>query len=91
MATNRIDTLDAALLRPGRIDRKIEFPNPNDNSRLAILKIHSKRMNLMRGIDLRKIAEKLTGGAYLSNQGFFLFPFLPFVVRRGLSPRMRIA
>merc|ERR1712113_888565 len=63
MATNRIDTLDPALLRPGRIDRKIEFPNPNDNSRLAILKIHSRKMNLMRGIDLEKVAETLTGSS----------------------------
>ena len=56
MATNRIDILDAALLRPGRIDRKVEFPHPNEEARLSILQIHSRRMNLMRGIDLKKIA-----------------------------------
>uniref|UniRef100_A0A2N9HYM2 AAA+ ATPase domain-containing protein n=1 Tax=Fagus sylvatica TaxID=28930 RepID=A0A2N9HYM2_FAGSY len=63
MATNRIDILDQALLRPGRIDRKIEFPNPNAESRFDILKIHSRRMNLMRGIDLKKIAEKMNGAS----------------------------
>ena len=60
MATNRIDILDPALLRPGRIDRKIEFPNPGNDARVSILKIHSRKMNLMRGINLDSIASKLT-------------------------------
>merc|ERR1712142_729274 len=63
MATNRIDILDSALLRPGRIDRKIEFPPPNEEARSDILKIHSRKMNLTRGINLRKIAEQMPGAS----------------------------
>jgi len=63
MATNRIDILDAALLRPGRIDRKIEFPNPTEFARVDILKIHSRKMNLTRGINLKKIADHLIGAS----------------------------
>jgi 26S proteasome regulatory subunit T6 len=63
MATNRLDILDQALLRPGRIDRKIEFPNPSEDSRVDILKIHSRKMNLVRGIDLKKIASKMNGAS----------------------------
>jgi len=63
MATNRLDILDPALLRPGRIDRKIEFPNPNEAARLDIVRIHSRKMNLTRGINLKKIADKLHGAS----------------------------
>lgn len=59
MATNRIDILDPALLRPGRIDRKIEFPHPPIDARIEILKIHSKKMNLKKGVDLSVLAEKM--------------------------------
>ncbi|XP_067121065.1 26S proteasome regulatory subunit 8-like [Centruroides vittatus] len=61
MATNRIDILDSALLRPGRIDRKIYFPAPDESARLDILSIHSKKMNLKRGINMHKIAEMIPG------------------------------
>lgn len=63
MATNRVDILDEALLRPGRIDRKIEFPNPDEAARVTILKIHSRKMNLMRGIDFHKVAAGMNGAS----------------------------
>jgi 26S proteasome regulatory subunit T4 len=45
MATNRPDTLDPALMRPGRLDRKIEIPLPNAQGRMDILKIHASTIS----------------------------------------------
>ena len=56
MATNRPDTLDPALLRPGRLDRKVEFGLPDLEGRGHILRIHSKRMNCDRDIRFELVA-----------------------------------
>lgn len=45
-ATNRVDVLDPALLRSGRLDRKIELPVPTEDARARILQIHSRKMNV---------------------------------------------
>ena len=52
MATNRIDSLDPALIRPGRIDRKIEFPLPDDKTRKRIFQIHTHKMTLANDVNL---------------------------------------
>lgn len=57
MATNRPDTLDPALLRPGRLDRKIEIPLPNEQARLEILKIHADPVNKSKDIDYEAIVK----------------------------------
>merc|ERR1711988_1506907 len=59
MATNRPDTLDPALLRPGRLDRRVEIPLPNEQARLDILKIHSNPITKHGDIDWEAVV-KLT-------------------------------
>jgi proteasome regulatory subunit len=61
-ATNRPDILDPALLRPGRFDRVIEFPFPDEEARIEIFAIHTRKMNLSDGVDLNGLV-KLTDGA----------------------------
>lgn len=64
MATNRPDILDPALLRPGRLDRKIEIPEPNETQRLEILKIHAGTITKKGDIDFEsvvKLADGLNG------------------------------
>ena len=60
MATNRPDTLDPALLRPGRLDRKIEIPLPNEQARLEILKIHAAPVNKGGEIDYDAVVKAST-------------------------------
>lgn len=57
MATNRPDVLDPALLRPGRLDRKIEIPLPNEQSRTEILKIHASGITKHGEIDYEAIVK----------------------------------
>lgn len=61
-ATNRVDMLDPALLRPGRFDRIIEVPLPDEKSRIEILKIHTNKLHLDKSVNLSEIVE-LTEGA----------------------------
>ncbi|CAL1712868.1 unnamed protein product [Somion occarium] len=55
-ATNRIDILDPALLRSGRLDRKIEFPLPNETARARILEIHSRKMSVSSDVNYEELA-----------------------------------
>ncbi len=62
-ATNRIDILDTAMLRPGRFDRIIEIPIPTSESRKDIFKIHTKGMNLKGDVDIDYLVQMTEGGS----------------------------
>jgi cell division protease FtsH len=68
-ATNRVDTLDEALLRPGRFDRQIEVGLPDINARYKILKLHGENKPLSEEVDLKKVAFQTSyfSGAMLEN------------------------
>ena len=68
-ATNRPETLDAALLRAGRFDRQVLVDKPDYDGRLAILKVHSKGVKLGKNVDLKIVAKQTAGlaGADLAN------------------------
>jgi proteasome regulatory subunit len=61
-ATNRIDILDPAILRPGRFDRIIEVPMPSYEGRIQIFKIHSRKMKLAEDVDFKELS-RITEGA----------------------------
>ena len=54
MATNKIETLDPALIRPGRIDRKILFENPDQNTKRKIFTLHTSKMSLNDDVELEE-------------------------------------
>ena len=68
-ATNRLDALDEAILRPGRFDRHIQVNLPDIKEREAILKIHAKNKNISNSVNLNNIARRTPGfsGAQLEN------------------------
>ena len=68
-ATNRVDILDPAILRPGRFDRKVAVGRPDVKGREEILKVHSKEKPLSEDVDLRRVAQTTAGftGADLEN------------------------
>ncbi len=68
-ATNRVDVLDPALLRPGRFDRRVVVPNPDLKGREAILKVHTRKTPMSDDVELRTLAQGSPGfsGADLEN------------------------
>ena len=68
-ATNRVDVLDPALLRPGRFDRQIQVANPDKNARTEILKVHARNKKFAPDVDFTNIAQRTPGfsGAELEN------------------------
>ncbi|MGB1858105.1 MAG: cell division protein FtsH, partial [bacterium] len=68
-ATNRVDVLDAALLRPGRFDRQVTVDVPDVKGRLEILNVHARNKKLADEVSLEVIAKRTPGfsGADLAN------------------------
>ena len=87
-ATNRINSLDPALRRPGRFDREIEISVPDKEARLNILKIHTRGMPLNKSVNLKVLAGKTHGfvGADLAS----LAKEAAMVVLRKILPELRI-
>ncbi len=81
MATNRIESLDPALIRPGRIDRKIEFPLPDTKTKRRIFGIHTGRMTLGTDVNLEEfvLSKVRAHSVLLLNSAFARLAVLTFL------------
>lgn len=89
MATNRADTLDPALLRPGRLDRKIEFPLPDRRQKRLVFSTITGRMNLSEEVDLEDYVarpDKISGADINAICQEVLFSYFSFLVDQSFSP-----
>ena len=84
-ATNRLDMLDPALLRPGRFDRIIEIPMPNFDGRLAILSIHTAKMKMSPEVDLGVIAKETEGASGADLKSIAVEAGMMAIRRRGTA------
>ena len=73
MATNRIESLDPALIRAGRIDRKIEFPLPDEKTKRRIFNIHTSKMTLSDDVSVEEyiMSKDELSGADIKGQYFY--------------------
>lgn len=78
MATNRPDTLDPALMRPGRLDRKVEFGLPDLEGRSHIFKIHARSMSVERDIRFELLARLCPNST--GNIDFFYLYIRPYLM-----------
>lgn len=79
-ATNRPDVLDPAIVRPGRLDRIIEIPLPDQDGRETIFRIHTDMLNIGSDVDVKKLAD-LTEGASGADIGAIVMEAGMFAVR----------
>ena len=87
-ATNRINSIDPALRRPGRFDREVEISVPDKKARLNILKIHTRNMPLVKSFDLKAIADKTHG--FVGADIAALTKEAAMVVLRKLLPELKL-
>jgi proteasome regulatory subunit len=87
-ATNRIDILDPALLRPGRFDRIIEIPMPNLEGRMMILEIHAQKMKMADDVNLLDIASATEGASGADLNAIVVESGMNALRRRGSSVAM---
>lgn len=82
-ATNRIDRIDPALLRPGRFDTVVEVPQPDRSARIAMLRVHTSRMRIAPDIDMDAIADAIDGSVGADIAGLCRMAALAALARNG--------